>query len=194
MTDYTKTTNFAAKDGLTTGNPAKAGKGVEVNTEFDNIATAIATKEDKANKGVANGYAGLNASSQLTNTLATVSQISGFQNSTDNVGFMAVPQNGQTSNYTLVLADAGKHIFHASGAGASDTYTIPANSSVAFPLGTVLTFINRDSNTVSIAINTDTLILGASSSTGTRSLLANGIATAVKVETTVWIITGTGLI
>ena len=39
MTDYTKTTNFAAKDTLVSGNPAKVVKGTEVNTEFDNIAT-----------------------------------------------------------------------------------------------------------------------------------------------------------
>lgn len=48
MTDYTKTTNFAAKDALVSGNPAKVVKGTEVNTEFDNIATAVATKANKA--------------------------------------------------------------------------------------------------------------------------------------------------
>lgn len=48
MTDYTKTTNFAAKDALVSGNPAKVVKGTEVNTEFDNIATSVATKADLA--------------------------------------------------------------------------------------------------------------------------------------------------
>jgi len=48
MTDYTKTTNFAAKDALVSGNPAKVVKGTEVNTEFDNIATAVATKANSA--------------------------------------------------------------------------------------------------------------------------------------------------
>lgn len=48
MTDYTKTTNFAAKDSLVSGNPAKVVKGTEVNTEFDNIATAVATKANLA--------------------------------------------------------------------------------------------------------------------------------------------------
>jgi hypothetical protein len=46
MANYTKTTNFATKDGLTTGDPAKIVRGTEINTEFDNIATAIATKQD----------------------------------------------------------------------------------------------------------------------------------------------------
>lgn len=48
MTDYTKTTNFAAKDSLVSGNPAKVVKGTEVNDEFDNIATAVATKANLA--------------------------------------------------------------------------------------------------------------------------------------------------
>lgn len=48
MTDYTKTTNFAAKDALVSGNPAKVVKGTEVNTEFDNIATAVSTKANLA--------------------------------------------------------------------------------------------------------------------------------------------------
>jgi hypothetical protein len=42
------------------------------------------------------------------------------------VGFLSIPQNAQTGSYTLVLADAGKHIYHATAAAAA-TYTIPAN-------------------------------------------------------------------
>ena len=46
MADYTKSTNFATKDNLTSGNAAKIVKGTEIDTEFNNIATAIATKQD----------------------------------------------------------------------------------------------------------------------------------------------------
>lgn len=46
MADYTKSTDFASKDGLTTGNPLKVVKGTEIDDEFNNIATAIATKAD----------------------------------------------------------------------------------------------------------------------------------------------------
>ena len=46
MANYTKSTNFAAKDSLAHGNAAKIVKGTEINTEFDNIATAIASKAD----------------------------------------------------------------------------------------------------------------------------------------------------
>lgn len=48
MSDYTKSTNFASKDSLSSGNPLKIVKGTEIDTEFNNIATAIATKADLA--------------------------------------------------------------------------------------------------------------------------------------------------
>ena len=46
MSNYTKSTNFATKDNLSSGDPLKIVKGTEINTEFDNIQTAIATKAD----------------------------------------------------------------------------------------------------------------------------------------------------
>jgi hypothetical protein len=46
MSDYTKSTNFASKDNLSSGNALKIVKGTEIDTEFNNIATAIATKAD----------------------------------------------------------------------------------------------------------------------------------------------------
>ena len=46
MANYTKTTNFAAKDALSPGNASKDVKGTEIDTEFTNIQTAIATKAD----------------------------------------------------------------------------------------------------------------------------------------------------
>lgn len=46
MSNYTKSTNFASKDSLASGNPLKIVKGTEIDTEFNNIATAIATKAD----------------------------------------------------------------------------------------------------------------------------------------------------
>lgn len=111
---------------------------------------------------------------------------------TDAVGFRNIPQNAQTGSYTMVLADSGKHIFHAVGAGAA-TYTIPANGSVAYPIGTALTFVNLSSTSISIAITTDTMYLSFAGTTGTRTLAQYGSATAIKVTSTVWLISGSGL-
>jgi hypothetical protein len=49
MSNYTKTTNFTAKDTLPTGNPAKIIKGADFDTEFDALVTAVASKADTAN-------------------------------------------------------------------------------------------------------------------------------------------------
>ena len=48
MTNYVKSTNFATKDNLASGDPLKIVKGTEINTEYDNIAVAVATKADTA--------------------------------------------------------------------------------------------------------------------------------------------------
>jgi hypothetical protein len=48
MSNYVKSTDFAAKDALASGNASKIVKGTEIDTEFNNIATAVATKADLA--------------------------------------------------------------------------------------------------------------------------------------------------
>jgi hypothetical protein len=106
------------------------------------------------------------------------------------VGWRDVPQNVQTGNYTAVLADRGKSIF-MNGTGL--TFTIPSNASVAYPIGTVLTIIVTTPATLTIAINSDNLFLAGSGTTGSRTLINSGIATAVKVLATSWFISGAGL-
>lgn len=49
MSNYTKSTDFAIKDSLSTGNPSKLVKGTEIDTEFSAIQSAINSKADKAN-------------------------------------------------------------------------------------------------------------------------------------------------
>jgi hypothetical protein len=114
--------------------------------------------------------------------------------SNETLGFLNIPQNSQSAAYTLVLSDSGKHILHPSADTAARTFTIPANSSVAFPVGTAVTFINQNGGgDITIAITTDTLRLAGDGSTGSRTLEANGIATCVKVASTEWIIAGVNL-
>jgi hypothetical protein len=112
---------------------------------------------------------------------------------TDAVGFRNVPQNSQSAAYTLVLADAGKHIFHPVADNNARTFTIPANSSVAYPIGTAITFINMAVANVTIAITSDTLTLSPAGTTGSRTLATNGSATCIKITSTQWLISGSGL-
>jgi hypothetical protein len=111
---------------------------------------------------------------------------------TDAVGFRTAPVNSQSAAYTLVLADSGKTILHPISDDNARTFTIPAQASVNYPIGTVITFVNLK-NTVTIAITSDTMYLSATGGTGSRTLAEFGIATAVKVASLTWIISGNGL-
>lgn len=105
-----------------------------------------------------------------------------------------IEQNSQSGAYTLVLSDAGKHILHPSADTTARIFTIPANSSVAYPVGTAITFVNQNAaGVVTIAITTDTMRLAGAGTTGSRTLAANGVATALKITSTEWIISGTGI-
>lgn len=119
----------------------------------------------------------------LTETIATIATHQPWD---------TLPQNSKSADYTTVLSDAGKQIIHPASDNNPRTFTIDSNANVAYPIGTCITFINMI-NTVTIAITSDTLTMAGSGLTGSRTLAANGIATAVKIGTTSWLISGTGL-
>lgn len=109
---------------------------------------------------------------------------------TNAVGYLGAPQNAQPNDYTFVMSDAGKHIYHSNA--TPHTYTIPANGSVAYPIGTIIAIVNANgSGALTLAITTDTLRWG--SSTGSRTIAADGTASLLKVTSTVWRLTGDGI-
>ena len=91
----------------------------------------------------------------------------------------------------MAASDAGKHIYMTTTSG--QTLTIPANGTVAFPVGTTIVVVNANTISTSIAITTDTLRLANSTSTGTRTLASNGMCTLLKIASTEWIASGNGL-
>ena len=112
---------------------------------------------------------------------------------TDAVGFRNIPQISQSANYTTVLSDSGKHIYHPSTDTNARTFTIDSNANVAYPIGTAITFVNMSSSAVTIAITSDTMYLATTGSTGSRTLAQYGTATALKIASTTWLINGNGL-
>ena len=106
----------------------------------------------------------------------------------DTIGYRGLPQNSQTASYTLALADAGKHISITTGG-----VVIPANSSIAFPVGTAIVVFNNSGTSQNISITTDTLRQAGTANTGTRTLAQYGLATCVKVASTTWVISGAGV-
>lgn len=109
---------------------------------------------------------------------------------TYDLGWRDCPQNSQTANYQLVLADRGKQVLMN---GTSLTLTVPANGTVAFPIGTTIMVVNTNSTSLSVAITTDTLTLANTTTTGTRTVARNGLATITKIGSTNWLISGTGV-
>lgn len=68
MSNYTKTTNFAVKDSLATGNPSKKVKGTEIDAEFVAIAAAVSSKADADNSALTGTTSAVNLSVSGTYT------------------------------------------------------------------------------------------------------------------------------
>ena len=172
-------TSFGSGVATFLGTPSSANLATAVTDETGSGALVFATSPTLVTPAL-----GTPASGNLTS--CTV-------DGTDEVGFRNIPQNSQSAAYTLVLADAGKHIFHPVADNTARTFTIPANASVAYPIGTAITFINMAVANVTIAITTDTLTLSDAGTAGSRTLAQYGSATAIKITSTQWIISGSGL-
>ncbi|MGH9003554.1 MAG: hypothetical protein ACRDYV_10530, partial [Acidimicrobiia bacterium] len=104
-------------------------------------AAAEAASVPLAEKAAASGVASLDASSKLVQTLDAAKVVSGTFDAARIPTLTAyapatVTTNTQTGSYTLVLTDAGK-VVEQNAAGANNL-TVPPNSSVAFPTGTII--------------------------------------------------------
>jgi len=126
MSDYTKSTNFASKDNLSSGNSNKIVKGTEIDTEFNNIATAIATKQDYdadlaafALKTAPSGdVVGTTDTQGLTNKTLTNPTVTNYVESVVAIGTV-------TSAHTLVLTS-----------GTVQTATLTASTACTFTMPT----------------------------------------------------------
>lgn len=100
--------------------------------------------------------------------------------------------NTQSANYTFIAADSGVCVYHPASDTAGRTWTIPANSSVAYPVGTIIEIDNdHGAGAITLDITTDTLVLvGSAGSTGTRTIASGGRAVIRKVAITRWRIWG----
>ena len=101
------------------------------------------------------------------------------------VSAVSYPQNIQSGNYTLVLADAGKHIYSANT--GAQTITIPANASVAFPIGTVITIVNQGTTSILLSGAGVSIFPEGSAVAVTSPVVpAGSTGQLVKVDTNSW--------
>jgi hypothetical protein len=115
----------------------------------------------------------------------------GIDSTASNVGYKGVPKVSESGfgAYTVQTSDAGKFITNE----GTRTITIPSNDTTDFEIGTTLVFIaSAFSMTITIE-SPDILMLVGSGATGSRTLAARGMATAIKTEVDVWMISGNGL-
>jgi hypothetical protein len=99
--------------------------------------------------------------------------------------------NNQDNDYTLVLADAGRTIRRTTN-GFVETWTIPAEASVDYPIGTWIAFFNGFGADTSIALTTD-IMRGTDGFTGTRTLGGWQRALVQKVASALWVYQATDL-
>lgn len=186
MSNYTQTTNFATKDALASGNPLKIVKGTEINTEFANIATAVATKTDATGGTV--------AGATITTSTIDSSTIGATTPSTG--AFTTLSATGVTtlSNAVLPVIDNIKLGYTTTATAAGTTTLLLASNNQQF-------FTGSTTQTVVLPV-TSTLVLGLSylivnNSTGVLTVQSSGLNTitlipaGAAVRCTCILITGT---
>ena len=195
MSNYTKTTNFATKDNLSPGNPLKIVKGAEIDTEFNNIATAVATKTDNSaaaitggtitgitDLAIADGGTGAStATAALNNLLPSQTSAANkyLQSDGTNASWDAVSLSTSDITGTLPVANGGTGVTSSTGTGSvvlsnSPTLVTPA---LGTPASATLT------NATGLPISTGVSGLGTGVATFLGTPSSANLASAVTDET-----------
>ena len=192
MSNYTKTTNFASKDNLSPGNPLKIVKGTEIDTEFNNIATAVATKTDNSaaaitggtitgitDLAIADGGTGAStATAALNNLLPSQTSNANKYLQTDgtNATWDAVSLSTADITGTLPVANGGTGVTASTGTGSvvlsnSPTLVTPALGTPSALVGTNIT--GTASGLTAGNVTTNANLTGAVTSVGNATSLGS---------------------
>jgi hypothetical protein len=195
LSNYTKTVNFATKDNLSPGNPLKIVKGTEIDTEYNNIATAVATKTDNASAAitggsitgitdlaVADGGTGAStAAGALNNLLPSQTSAANkyLQSDGTNASWDAVSLSTADITGTLGVANGGTGVTTSTGTtnvvlSNSPTLVTPA---LGTPSAAVLT------NATGLPISTGVSGLGTNVATLLATPSSANLASAITDET-----------
>jgi hypothetical protein len=148
-----------------------------------------------ANNGITLAQAAYNqgnSTATFANTGITVAQAA-FEAA--NAAANLVPQNAQSTTYSLVKADAGKHIYFTNSSGVS--LFVPNNGQVDWAVGTTISIISRTTSSANVTITPNTgisMFLAANTTSSSRTLVTYGMATLINTGANTWFINGTGVI
>jgi hypothetical protein len=192
MSNYTKSTNFATKDNLSPGDPLKIVRGTEIDTEFNNISTAIATKTDNSaaaitggsiagitDLAIADGGTGASTATAAINNLLP-SQTSAankyLQSDGTNVSWDAVTLSTSDITGTLAVANGGTGVTSSTGTGNvvlsnSPTLVTPALGTPSALVGTNIT--GTASGLTAGNVTTNANLTGAVTSVGNATSLGS---------------------
>ena len=153
MSNYTQTTNFATKDALASGNPLKVVKGTEINVEFANIATAVATKADLVGATftgtvtiptlAVSGVATLTSQPILSSLTASKPVFTDASKGLVSTGTLGADQGGTgvANNAAMTVTGSGNFAYTRTLTGTTNV-TLPTTGTLATLAGTE-TFTNK---------------------------------------------------
>lgn len=107
MADYNKATNFATKDSLSTGNPAKAVKGTEIDNEFNAISSAIASKVEQGDIDTAIGALSITGRIVQIVESVTATGLESFSDTLVGTGHTATITPTSASSKILIMTSFG---------------------------------------------------------------------------------------
>jgi hypothetical protein len=111
-----------------------------------------------------------------------------------NTAAQIVPQNAQTTNYTLVNSDAGKHLYYTQSANVN--LYIPWSSNASFANGTTIMIVSRTTSSANVTVTPNTgvtMYLAGNTTSASRNVITYGVATLLQVASNTWMIYGTGV-
>ena len=178
--------------GDVTGSAASVNGSANVSIALSIAADTVSDTELTTGAAVANiGYTPANVAGDtftgqviLPSNLTSLNQYS--------AGFLAVPVETKDVDYTFVMNDSGRMKRHTSA--SAHAFTIPPNSSVAFPIGTVLVVRNIGAGVVTLTRGSGVALrISGSTTDGNKALAQWAYVTLLQEATDVWVATGTGI-
>jgi hypothetical protein len=157
---------------------------------------------NSANTGSNNATAAFTVANTSSNNAAAAFSTANTASNTATLAFTAantsaqtVPQNAQTTNYTLIASDAGKHLYYTQ-ATAVNLY-IPWSSNASFANGTTIMIVSRTTSSANVTVTPNTgvtMYLAGNTTSSSRNVTTYGMATLIQVAANTWMINGTGVV